>query len=227
MRRTGYNTRRLPLSSYRNKLWESSRFKTHYRSQIGLVATINTASAPTTMQVAFQPAWGGNIVAGGSVASFYQPAGGVREVGTNAFPESSDITIRGGRWGRRYYNSGTVTVRLERWEIYFKPNQPTIPVPAGEVSFFETVGWDPTYVEDFQQKFTVGRKIVTSIEPGDTFTMENKVPIAKIDQGIWEAGGQRAWVYETFNSANVGSVPVIITQWHSISFVADRDQEGD
>lgn len=176
------------------------------------------------MRVTFQPTWGGNEVSGGSVTPFWQPTGGAQTLGTDEFPLGADLTIRGGRWGRRYYNSGSVTVRMERWEVYFKPNQPTIPVPPGETVFFENVGWDPTYVEDFQNKFRVGRKFVTSIEPGDTFTIENKIPIQKIDQTIWEAGGQRPWVFETFNSSDNSSQDVIVTQWHSVSFVGDRDQ---
>ncbi len=225
VRRTGYNTKRLKLSSYRNKLWDNTRFSTHFRSNLAVSAVFTTTAFPVTCIVGLSPSWGGNVSTGGSTSDFWQPTGGAREIGSNAFRDPGDLTIRGGRWGRRYFNGGNTAVRLERWEIYWKPNQPVIPIPPTQVGFVEQVGWDPTYIPDFQNKFRVGRKFVTTIEPGDTFTIENKIPIQKIDQTIWQNGGQRPWVYETMNNANDEQVPVTVTAWHSVSFTGDLDQD--
>lgn len=224
VRRTGYNTKRLKLSTYRNKLWETTRFKTHWRSRLSTQVTIPVTASAADMTVGLSSSWGGNEALGGTDTNFWQVTGGAQELpDEQSFPVTADLTIRGGRWGRRWYNAGTSTVRLERWEIYYKREIPTGTTAA---LFNVGVGWDPTYIVDFQNQFKVGRKIVTSIEPGDTFTIENKVPIAKVDQSLWESGSQRAFTYTSYNTADNTAGSVIVTSWHSVSFVGDVSELG-
>ncbi len=220
VRRAGYNTRRLGLRPYRNKLWETTRFKTHWRSTFAVVGNLTSPVSTIAKSVIYFTAWGGNTAGGGSVGNFWTAAGGLQELGLNTgFGEFNDLTIRGGRFNRRYTNIGDATVRLERWELYRKPQVPTTPAEVFE--FDRGLGWDPTYEPDFQDKWRVGRKFINDIEPGDTFTIENKIPIAKIDQDIWNGGGQRPWMVTAVSSATSNET-VTIQSWHSVSFSGDR-----
>lgn len=221
VRRTGYNTRRLRLSTYRNKLWETTRFKTHWRSAFSDSVVRTTPGNADNVTVNYSPAWGGNVVAGGTVQPFWTTSGGRREITGVAEPfgDFVDLTIRGGRYYRRYTNTSENTIRLERWEVYRKPEVPVD--PAESFIFFESLGWDPTYIADFQTRWRIGRKFVNDLEPGDTFTIEQKIPIAKIDQDIWNGGGQRAWTITAISSATP-SQTLAVQSWHSVSFVGDR-----
>lgn len=224
VRRSGYNTRRLGLSSYRNKLWEASRFKTHWRSTFTSQVNRATPTTSTLKTVTYAPSWGGNGVTGGPVSNFWEPAGGLQEVGQSTpFGDFVDLTLRGGRRTNRYTNASTSTIRIERWELYRKPIKPG---GATEIFNFERgLGWDPSYEPDFQEKYRLGRKFVNDLEPGDTFTIDNKIPISKIDQDIWNAGGQRPWEVTAISSAN-GDQAIQFQEWHSVSFVGDRVGEN-
>jgi hypothetical protein len=155
------------------------------------------------------------------VANFWTTAGGRREITgvSEPFGEFVDLTIRGGRWYRRYVNTSSTTIRVERWELYRKPQVPV--TPAESFNFFESLGWDPTYVADFQDKWRVGRKFTTDLEAGDSFTIEGKIPIAKIDQDIWDNGGQRGWTVLAISSSTPDST-LLVQSWHSVSFSGDR-----
>lgn len=220
--RAGYNTKRLSLSRYRNALWTGTRFKTHYRSLFSTADQLATPSSATQVHVVYTSAWGGAATTGQpSQAPFWQNSGGAIEVADDDFPDSGDITIRGGRYYRRYVNESSNTIRVERWEVYRKPQFQTALLPPGESEFDATLGWDPTYVSKFQDRYRVGRKFVTDLEPGDSFTIENKIPVAKIDRQIWENGGQRGYNVLAI-SAGVASQSLSVQYWHSCSFVGDR-----
>lgn len=220
VRRAGYNTRRLRLPTYRNKLWDTTRFKTHWRSTFSVQVTSTTPTSTIAKTVDYSTAWGGNAVTGGPVGPFWSAAGGLQELGLNqGFGEFNDLTIRGGRFNRRFVNEGTATVRLERWELYRKPQVPISPVE--DFDFERGLGWDPTYEPDFQDRWRVGRKFINDMEPGDSFTIENKIPISKVDQDIWNGGGQRPWLVTAVSSATANQ-SVAIQSWHSVSFAGDR-----
>ncbi|AXH76836.1 MAG: putative capsid protein [Cressdnaviricota sp.] len=233
VRRAGYNSRRLGLSSYRYKLYDTSRFKTHWRSTAANTEILQAPQDANLKTFQLTTAWGGRPRGSQSVPgadpgpAFWEAGGGLRELdSTNpAFGQFVDLTIRGGRYWRRYTNLGSGTLRVERFELYRKRKVDISPTEL--FSGTETLGWDPTYIPDFQERYRVERKFVTDLEPGDTYTIENKIPVAKVDQGLWGNGAQRPWVCTMVTSDGGENRRLEIQSWFSVSFVGDRTEREE
>lgn len=205
---------------YNRMLWNSSLLRTHYRSNSANVFSVNTPATANNMTVVAQDALS---VGGGA---FWTAGGGaISPDASNALPTfTGDILLRGGMIGLRLANTFDTTdalrntlqgtVMLIRTTKGFAPASMPSTV---------NVGWDPTFVQDFNTK--IGRIVYKRdflLRDADTTQVQYRLKIRKLDQADYFSRlNELIWVI-VVGTVDINSVRgFTYSPYYNVSFTAD------
>lgn len=211
----GFKTRRTSRRTYRNHLWNSTKFLTHYRSIHGSNTTLTTTASNLVGPVVLL-----NLIRYGT-NEFWTVAGGLQphDFGVTTAIFNADIILRGGRWNLEFHNSsGSVDIKVR----VFLLNSVTNPNFAFEPTT-APIQWDPSASPDFIN--FIGkpfRTYETIIESGQNWNIGGMLRIQKIDE-ITYANQGRAPI-AVVHVLNVGQAVVsnlVVTRSYNLSFSGD------
>jgi len=151
---------------------------------------------------------------------FWTGAGGLRSVNIGITPPLfvGDITIRGGIWGMMFRNtSTTLPVSIK---IYIGT---TVAFPNYTVPSSSNIGWDPSVEPDLSQNFAkFNFNNTVQLEPGETWKIERRVGIKKVDKSVWDQTGYMPMVLiSAFNVGHATATTINIETYYNMSFAAD------
>lgn len=185
-----FRAKRLKRRAYNHLLWNSTLFKTHYRSVAATSGTIPTLASASQWTISQVPALRY------SVNDFFTSAGGgIDPDGATLSKFASEtIVIRGGLITFSVANTSgviqpvKVQVFLVKTSLDFDPA--FIPTSA-------TLGWDPSCAVAFKDK--VGKIILKRemiLEDGGGMDISWRVPIQKLNQEAYvQERGTYMWIF--------------------------------
>jgi len=211
-----FRSRKLSARKYRSMLWDSTMFKTHYRSADAQIHTLSTPASQITQNVTHVPAdnngvdffWLGN---GGAVT----PDSGV------AMPTlRHDLLLRG----------GIMTITCTNNVLITAPVKVTITGVKSGLNYDPTnfngvypIGWDYTMFPEFKKSIgtTVCQKSFI-LGNQDSATMTMRARIAKIDQDDHATGYRRwYWILRVHNLETGLGQDVTFMKSFNFSFTGD------
>lgn len=209
-----FKAKRLSRKRYKNLLWTSTIMAPHYRSLQSNAATIVTQAneAVGTIGLDRPLRLGSN--------AFWVTAGGAQNInfGTTIPLFSGDIILRGGMWGMQFRNgSATLPIGIK---VYVGR---TMANPTASLPGTSNVGWDPSLVSEFKSEYgKITYNTVVQLEPGESFKLERRVGIQKIDQNVWSAYGNMPFVLvHVYNIGHATAVTCNVLTYYNLSFSAD------
>lgn len=210
------NRPKLNRRAYRNKLWDSTTDKPHFRS-----SAMSATSGTTGVTQGNGPVGRADLTWIGSDA-FWTTAGGALDPDGGTVPTfKDDLTVRGGLMTATLSCPPSVSdVLLARmWIIKTvdNPNFTNVPSTA-------TISWDPTLIQEFNTR--VGRiKMYKEflLGPGDAGRIEFKHPIQKYDQTASNTNVSRRYqcIYHISNLTSTSDAAYDFVKGHNLSFTGD------
>jgi len=211
----GFRGRKTSRRQYKKWLWDSTLFKTHYRSLGAATATINTPANNTDMTLG-----GVDLYRFGLGNKFWTAGGGAitNDTGVALPLFIGDIILRGGVWAVTFHNPASTDVMVTVWEVF------TIADPGLSVfPVLSVKGWDPSVSSDFSTLIgKSGRNRQVTIEGGNSYTITGRFKVQKIDQAVYELEGKSPWLF--YSIANVGTAAAVglnLVRTYNLSFSAD------
>lgn len=214
-----YRARKVRPAAYRKLLWDSSTLKTKYRTIQSVSGAITTSVNSNLMTTVV------NSAVNFGLGPFWASSGGaISPDAINPLPAiTGDIILRGGMIGLRLNNlvdtvaanSGTIQcmVYLVRTSRAF--NAAVIPATV-------SVGWDPSYVQDFAT--TVGKIVYRKtflLRDADTANVEYRLKTSRIDEGDYTLfRNQLVWVI-LIGGADALAKSVNYNLYYNMSFCGD------
>ena len=224
---TPYKGRRRNTRSYRNNLYNSTRFKPHYRSINDGSGVITTGSSVETAQVHIQRALFTATTRGGGTVFFDQGGGAFPIDEATPVPGfNGDIVIRGGIARVTVYNGNVEAVRVEVMSIWTVAN----PADLWATDFAAPAEWDPTVTPDFTRFGKILNRKSTILPPREGMMVTHKFAPQKLDQTIFRgvdgltsdtpSGNTLFWFIKIIPMAVLASACVYTNTWN-VSFVGD------
>jgi len=214
-----YKSKKLKASAYNKLLWNSSQLSTHYRAVSAQVFFPSTPANATQLQAT-------SSIALSNGSAFWTAGGGaINPDASNSLPTfTGNILIRGGIMGCRLSNAlDTVGANLNTLQGIIYLIKTTKDWTPALVTGVVSVGWDPTYVQDFSTK--VGRIVYKRnflLKENETTLVEYRHKIRKVDEADYFATkNQYVWI------ALVGTVDAHVsrafamTTYYNLSFCGD------
>jgi len=214
-----YRAKKVGRSAYKRLLWNASILKPKFRTVSSTNTTVATNANNVLMTTFVRSAT--NF----GVGAFWTALGGaITPDAASALPVfDADITVRGGIIGCRITNvvdtavasTGTIsgTMMLIRSTKAF--NAAVIPASV-------SLGWDPTYVNDFNT--TIGRIVMRKtflLRDTDVAMLEWRLKIHKVDQTDYNNFfNQFIWVLVLNTTDNIAH-SVTVNTYYNMSFVGD------
>jgi len=215
----GFRSRKLDGAAYRNKLWDATLMKAHFRSNAAASGSIVTPALPTLATVQISQALDNGV------NTFWTSAGGAVDIdaGGTVGAIDGDIILRGGMLGLRVQNNDLAlttgdTIHYQVYLIKGARNANTGSIPSSV-----PVGWDPTIIPEFINLFgTIKTTKKFVLRPGETMVVEERIPIQKVDQAAWINNNQRwFWVITASNSSDASLDSSLVTRYFNVSFSAN------
>jgi hypothetical protein len=201
-----FRTRKLPYRQYKNKVYESLRFKEANRSIFDLCNSLTTA-----VLLATQKEWHNYIVPD----NFYATAGGY--IGTNTF-DTDKFIIKGGKMRVMIRNTGDVPMAVEIMPILSKQNPHT--AINGTVTLNHA---DISILAGFGSEFKLIGKVKKHIlEPGDQCAFEYRIPMTIInDLTAWNSETMKPQIVWNTSTNVAGAHSYLFERGHNLTFCAD------
>ena len=180
---TGFRGKKTSRRAYKNHLWNSSLFGTHYRSikTSGITHVTPANAADGTIRLF-------NMYRHGNDA-FWVTAGGLQphDTGITQAVFGGDITLRGGVWRMEIQNNsasaGDIRVRAFIMNSVSNPNFTFEPTSGPSL-------WDPSGAPDFLRMIGKPYKTLEAvIEENKSWTFGGRFKIQKIDEITYGAQG--------------------------------------
>lgn len=215
----GYKARKTSRSNWNKLLWNASLMSTHYRAVNAQVFFPSTPANATQLQAISSTA-----LSNGS--AFWTAGGGaINPDGSNALPTfTGNLLIRGGIMGCRLTNAvdGTAANQNTIHGMIFLIKTTKDWTPA-TVNAIVSVGWDPSYVQDFNTK--VGKIVYKRnflLKDTDTTLVEYRHKIRKVDEADYFATyNQYVWVVLAGTVDAHVSRAFAFTTYYNLSFCGD------
>lgn len=210
-----FRGRKLKSSVFKRKLWDSTIMKTHYRSYQTITTAYNTQASTSSMTITFfDPFTNGSF--------FWTTAGGAQPAspGGSVPLFEAEIILRGGKWSISYTNTdASRIIRVWVWYVYTtgRPDTSIIPTTAN-------VGWDPSVIPDFRQKYgKVFRQEAVILSPGQCWSSEKKLGIKRIDQSDFSSllGNTPVVLMGVENMTDAVSATGLLKHTLNVSFSGD------
>jgi len=225
---TRYRGRKNARSTYIRDLYNSTKYKPHFRSTEETSGTITTGAGVETASVHLQRALF-LIGARGGGNPFWTAASGAFPVDATApVPGfNGDIILRGGIARVTAYNaSATDAARVDIIGMWSNAH----PKDLFGTDFLAPVEWDPSLTPEFLQMGKVISRKETILEPHSSMMVTYKFKIQKLDQvmfvGVDGIGSDTPSASTLFwfikcTPMNTVPVPVIYVSSYSLSFCGD------
>lgn len=211
----GFRGRKTSRRTYKKFLWDSTLFKTHYRSIFTTSGNVSTPADDVSSNV-----FGLNMIRHSPGLSFWLTAGGAVRVDTaGTMPLfNGDIILRGGIFSFTISNQNATDVRASIWLIQSVQDPDFVFEPANVSQL-----WDPSVSPDFVShlgKPFVNRTIL--IEGGTSYTFTRRLNMQKIDQTTYNLEGRSPLIYLSIsNVGQAAATTVRLTRSYNLSFSAD------
>lgn len=217
-----FRSRKLRPRAYRNALWKDTLFKTHYRSCIDRLSSVQMPADSRDSRIGYGPVHGD--------LAFWTAGGGARAVdSTTPLPLfQDDITIRGGYGSLTFTNvdaNDAIRVKLYLLRSNPSPDFGVLPVDQSVVPLSASTV-DPSLIPDLERFGRVVKGYDFILLPGQRpITLFERLRVQKVDQNIFQvAGGNRMyWMYFCSQTSNADSVnnTLRIQFSHNLSFSGD------
>jgi len=218
-----FRTRKTSLRTYRNRLWNDTLFKQHFRS---ILDTTGNISTPNNTNQA-------TVILINGLGTFYTVAGGAVSADSGVLVPSfqGDVILRGGICRLSVSNrapEGAPSIDNVRVTVYacWTTANPTITF----ASVVPTM-WDPSVAVEFE-KFgkVLWKKEVILKSDGESVQFYHKFKVQKIDQQIFQnnpRGQSLVWMLMVSQMSNQETAPTAETldymTSHNVSFSADAN----
>jgi len=216
---TGYGpkftSKKLSLTAYRKKLWDSTFMKAHYRTIYAVSTVISTFGPNTTINQSLLNA------DDNGVAAFWEPTGGAIDPDGGVVPVfSDDVVLRGGMHRISVGNRSPVAEAV-RVEIFLLRSGATFNTAGFPTTV--PVGWDPSLWPEFHAKIgVIVQRKTFLLENGNSGEMFVKRKVQKIDQINQAAGRYRFyWLVAVSNATGVTAQDVDVVRSTNLSFCGD------
>jgi len=214
----GFRGRKTSRRAYKRHIWNSTKFKTHYRSILTASEVVATPANPTQGV----PVYYNMYNFGPALSPFWTVAGGAQEIDLgDGVPEFGDeIVLRGGKFEITFQNTGNEDIKIKLYRITTGNNPDLTLIPSGLGVFDKQ--WDPSVVPDFYTQFGkpfMSKEVV--IEQGNSYTFVTRFKSQKIDQNAYDNSSRSPFVMMLI-SGNVGvGGTVLINRGYSLAFSGD------
>jgi len=230
----GFRSKKTSLRAFRNHLWRSTLFKTHYRScGSGFTAPLEAVSVtPGAARLYLLPALSNQstnqpfILLG---QAFWTIGGGLltSDSGIVAPTFYGDITLRGGIARLMLLNRDETQLRVKVYGVWAAKN-PSYDVYNGLQNSVRPPEFDPSATADFADFGKVLFEKEATLDSGQSMDVVHRFKVQKIDRiahtgnATDPAGAQLWWmVLLVINSANAGASGVNFVNSWNLSFAAD------
>lgn len=212
----GFRTKKIGYKRYKNHLWNSTLFKSHYRSifsdNAALTTPVDGGLAGSIIYQAIDPG-----------ARFWTAAGGAIDIDGGTMPLfTDDIILRGGVCDMTIENTDATSTDIANIGVYFVKSS-DIP----DLSSFNVTtrprGWEPSAYPEFKEKVgKILQKWEVSIKPGEQYSFKRRLGVQKIDIGAWTSygTGRFYWIL-VYNSINDTGASFTHSISFNVSFVGD------
>lgn len=210
-----FKSRRVSARRFRSNLWNSTLFKSHYRSVYGTSVVESTNVAANVGNV------NGTLALHPDANLFWTGAGGANplDVGGGIPGFNGDIIIRGGIIGMTLANDLADTTSQKIKVFLVKTGK------AFDLAGFPTsvqVGWDPTIFPDFTTN--IGRVLLSRevlLENVNSVDITYRLPVMKIEQVDFTLGKDQFFWILIGNSPSGTSATYTRTAYFNLSFSGD------
>lgn len=210
-----FRSRKMSKRSWKSALYRSTMFKSHYRSLLATANSLTTATLATTSNVYLFPAING---------AFWTNTGGLLPLDSGATTDpvfTGDAVIRGGLVRIVFTNPpGDVDpgpINLSLYLVKARKGSTTSWTNPTAV----TTGWDPTVIPEFRED--IGTVVFTTrkvILQGDTFAVQRRLPVQKVDQNDFAQNELYNWMVVCWNQV-ADTCSFNATTTHNLAFSAD------
>lgn len=210
----GFRGRKVSRRAFKKHLWDSTLFKTHYRS---LLTTASNVILPTNdvQSILF----GLNMIRHTS-NPFWTVAGGCLPSDTGvAVPTFiGDVILRGGVYTVTFFNDSPNEVKIKLWESY------TVADPVLSIlPVLPSTAWDPSATADFNAQIGKPYSNKTVLMDSNTsYTYSSRFNVQKIDPTTYTAEGRSPIIWVSiYNCGNSVANTVRVVREYNLSFSAD------
>lgn len=219
--------RRGTRSSYHRSLYNTTKFKAHYRSTEETSLIVTTPATVEAAAVHIQRALFTSGARGGGNA-FWTAAGGALPIdaGVVVPPFDANIIIRGGIARCEVYNGAVESVRVDIFSVWTNAH----PLDEFATDFTVSSEWDPTLQPDFQRFGKVINRKTMFLEPKGSILVTHRFKTQKLDtpqfiglDGITSdtpSGKTLFWFIKVLPCAVLATPVIVKTSWN-ISFCGD------
>lgn len=214
-------------TSYRRAIYNSTKFKAHYRSTLEASAVITTPATVEAAALHVQRALFNSGSRGGG-NPFWTPAGGAFPIDAGVIvpPFDANIILRGGIARCEVYNGNAETVRVDIFSVWSNAH------PLDQFSTDSVVPgeWDPTMQVDFARFGKVINRKTAYLEPRGTILVTHRFKTQKLDtpqfvglDGITSdtPSGQTLFWFIKVMACAVLATPCIWKTTYNVSFCGD------
>jgi len=216
----GFRGRKTSRRAYKRHIWNSTVFKTHYRSILTLSTESDhvTPSSFVTGTLVFH-----NMYRTIGAEPFWTAAGGAQEIDQgDGVPEFGDeIILRGGKFTYTISNRSTNDIKVKLWR-FTTGNNPDLTLIPGDLAP-QDKAWDPSVIPDFYTqvgKPFMAREVV--IEGGNSYTFVTRFKSQKIDQNAYENNSRSPYIMALVsNVGNSVANDFEVNRSYNLSFSGD------
>lgn len=215
----GFRGRKTSRRAFKSHLWNSTLFKTHYRSILTVSDPSLTPASNTTGTVSFYNMY--NFGPGQS--PFWVAAGGAQEIDNgDGVPEFGDeIVLRGGKFEINIQNESSTDMKIKIWR-FTTGNNPDLTLIPPDLAPQDQM-WDPSVIPDFYTqvgKPFMSREVV--IEGGNSYTFTTRFKSQKIDQNAYDNNSRAPFIMVFVgNTSAAGANGYNIKRGYNLAFSGD------
>lgn len=218
----GFRGRKTTRRAYKRHIWNSTIFKTHWRSIQTLASGFTTPASDATAFVSVFNMYR-------ETNAFYVTAGGALPTDTGgAVPQFvGDVILRGGKYEMTIHNSSDNDVKITLYRM-MTVNEPDFGTandwPADGLTAVPQA-WDPTTVPNVNTqvgKTWMAREV--TLEGGNSYTFVTRFKMQKIDKDVYAADSKAPYMIVKYG--NVGTATansIVIKRSYNLSFSGDAD----
>lgn len=218
----GFRGKKTSRQAYKRHIWNSTIFKTHWRSIQTLASGFATPASDSTALVSvfnmYRETNPFYIVAGGAIPT---------DTGGNVPQFVGDVILRGGKYELTVHNSSVndVKIILYRMTTVNEPDFGTLNDWPADGLTQVPQAWDPTTVPNVNTQ--VGKTFMArevTIEGGNSYTFVTRFKMQKVDKDVYAADSRSPYIIVKYG--NVGTATantIVIKRSYNLSFSGDAD----
>jgi len=210
----GFRGRKVSRRAFKKHLWDSTLFKSHYRSVRAIAGDVVTQTNDVASTI-----FGLNMYKF-DANPFWTSTGGAVTVDTGVTLPTfiGDIILRGGVYTATFANTSANDVKLNLYYTTTVPDPVITIVPTTSA-----ISWDPSVTPDFNSQ--VGKPWMNKtvlLEGGNSYSISHRFKIQKIDQTTYIVEGLTPIIWVCLsNIGNSSANTIRVARSYNLSFSAD------